>query len=434
MKASVPSAPMALNPLQEILMLTTLLPKAAHRYLSLPLFGPVMEDFADWLVGQNYTRITCCCHLFPTVVLMDRHLRRRGSHRIQDLSPLDLHRCWKALQRRTTSGASTAHVMERFLKLRGLIRSNDPTPVNTTNLQLTAYAKYLQEVRGLAPSTIHPHLRTARKFLSYVEFDKGPKMLARLDASALEKFVRVASSGISRATLQHTVAQLRSLLHFLAIEGKVRAGLSSQIDSPRLYRLEKLPHSLNWDTVSAFLESIQLTHSKGQRDFAMFFLIAAYGLRSSEVVGLTLDNIFWRSKCIHIAQTKTRSALKLPLTDDVARVLINYLRKVPRAPDHRQLFLRMYAPSGPLKPTAVTEAFQFWAKRSGLSIPFQGAHCLRHSYAVNLLRQGTPLKTIGDLLGHRSAESTSVYLRLATEDLRGVGLPLPVNVQKVGVR
>ena len=83
-----------------------------------------------------------------------------------------------------------------------------------------------------------------------------------------------------------------------------------------------------------------------------------------------------------------------------------------------------------LKPTAVTEAFQAWSKRSGLAIPFQGAHCLRHSYAVYLLRSGISLKTIGDLLGHRTLESTCVYLRLAVEDLRDVALDLPADVAR----
>jgi site-specific recombinase XerD len=76
----------------------------------------------------------------------------------------------------------------------------------------------------------------------------------------------------------------------------------------------------------------------------------------------------------------------------------------------------------------VTEAFQAWSKRSGLTIPFQGAHCLRHSYAVHLLRAGISLKTIGDLLGHRTLESTCVYLRLAVEDLREVALDLPAGL------
>ena len=82
---------------------------------------------------------------------------------------------------------------------------------------------------------------------------------------------------------------------------------------------------------------------------------------------------------------------------------------------------------GVLKPTAISEAFQAWSKRSGLDIPFQGPHCLRHSYAVYLLRSGLSLKTIGDLLGHRTLESTCVYIRLAVEDLRYVALDLPAE-------
>jgi site-specific recombinase XerD len=65
-----------------------------------------------------------------------------------------------------------------------------------------------------------------------------------------------------------------------------------------------------------------------------------------------------------------------------------------------------------------------------LSIPYQGCHCLRHSYAIHLLRKGASLKTIGDLLGHRSTESTCVYLRLAVEDLREVALNLPAAADK----
>jgi site-specific recombinase XerD len=80
---------------------------------------------------------------------------------------------------------------------------------------------------------------------------------------------------------------------------------------------------------------------------------------------------------------------------------------------------------GVLKPTAVADAFQALVRKSQLSIPYQGPHCLRHSYAVHLLKNGTPLKTIGDILGHRTAESTSTYLRLATGDLREVALAVP---------
>jgi integrase/recombinase XerD len=90
--------------------------------------------------------------------------------------------------------------------------------------------------------------------------------------------------------------------------------------------------------------------------------------------------------------------------------------------DPRRRKVRMRAPIGLLKPTAITEVFQSLVRHSGLSIPFEGPYCLRHSFAVHPLKNGTPLKTIGDILGHRTAESTSMYLRLATSDLREVSL------------
>jgi integrase len=157
----------------------------------------------------------------------------------------------------------------------------------------------------------------------------------------------------------------------------------------------------------------------------MFSLMASYGLRACDVVALTLDDIQWRARQIRICQSKTSTPLELPLTDEVGSAICDYLKKVPRYGAHRHVFLRLKAPGGALKSTAVIEAFQAWSRESGLDIPFKGVHCIRHSYAIHLLRQGVPLKTIADLLGHRSPESTTAYLRLATEDLRTVALPLP---------
>ena len=173
--------------------------------------------------------------------------------------------------------------------------------------------------------------------------------------------------------------------------------------------------------------------------------MATYGLRACEVVTLTLDDVEWRARRLRIPQRKTRGSLWLPLTDEVGTALLDYLRhgrhalnvRRQRVPfrggpprSYRELFLRCRTPTGVLKPTAVTEAFQAWSKRSGLAIPFQGAHCVRHSYAVHLLRSGVSLKTIGDLLGHRTLESTCVYLRLAVDDLRDVALSLPATVDR----
>ena len=163
----------------------------------------------------------------------------------------------------------------------------------------------------------------------------------------------------------------------------------------------------------------------GLRDYAMFLLIAAYGLRASEVVAISLDDILWRQGILRIHQRKTSSPLELPLTNEVLSALVKHLKRTPPPAPYRRVFLRMRAPMGVLKPTAVTEAFQALVRKSGLSISYQGPHCMRHAYALHRLKNGTPLKTIGDILGHRTAESTSMYLRLATGDLREVALAVP---------
>lgn len=195
--------------------------------------------------------------------------------------------------------------------------------------------------------------------------------------------------------------------------------------------MEQLPRSLSWKTVEEFLGSIDRTTMIGRRDYAIFFLIATYGFRAGEIASLTLDDIDWRAKVIRIQQTKTHHFLELPLTASAGAVVIDYLKHVKRRDNEcREIFVRMRAPIGRLKSSGVSRAFRTWSRRSGLVIPFDGPHCLRHSYAVHLLREGTPLTVIGDLLGHQSVDSTSTYIRLSVDDLRDVGLSVPRSAKK----
>jgi integrase len=234
------------------------------------------------------------------------------------------------------------------------------------------------------------------------------------------------SNRCSRASLRRIAGRLRSFLRFLAVKGEIPQGLDREIDTPRVYREEQLPRALPWETVQAFLNSIDRSGLVGLRDYTMFFLMAIYGLRAGDIAALTLDDIHWRARKISISQGKTGTVLELPLTDAAGETLHRYLKRItPRAP-FRQVFLRMRAPIGALKTTALSTRFRFWARRSGLDFSTRGAcHRIRHSYAVFLLRKGTQVKTIGDILGHRTLESTWTYLRLSLEDLRDVSLPVP---------
>ena len=405
-------------------MVQALFPKFHSRFVSLPLLGPIVDRFSLWLVNRGYLRGSARQQL-RCLIPLDRALRERGCEHLGAISRGALRAAGPEPSPRSRTAIGTARALERFLDEEGMLPPPEPVPPSPAQVQIEAYAAYLRGVRGLASSTIAQHCGSISEFLHCLGYCTAPVRLEALCPADIEAFVRSVGSRLGRASLQHTVAHLRGFLRFLSITGVLRPGLEGQIDTPRVYRLEQLPRALPWKTVCAFLESIDRSTPLGLRDYTMFFLIASYGLRACEVVSLTLDHIDWRSEQILLPQRKTRGALLLPLTEAVGTVLLDYLRHGRPQLLYREVFLRARAPHGILKPTAVGDAFQGWSKRSGLDIPFEGAHCLRHSYAVHLLRSGVSMKTIGDVLGHRSSDATCMYLRLALEDLRGVALSLP---------
>jgi integrase/recombinase XerD len=402
-------------------MLTDFFPRLHRRYSALPLFGPALDDFANWLSAHGYHRGLVRLRI-RTTRRLDQDLGQRGCRSLHEITREDLRAYCPKDSQEDPQLASTVRLWERYFDACQLLPKPEPT---RSDLLAAEYCAFLQNVRGVSRSTLKQHFWTASHFLTHLHYEANPSLLADLGRNEIETYVRARGQRANRASLQHEIAHLRSFLRFLAARGEAKPGLDSQIDTPRLYRGEQLPRSLPWATVRAFLSAIDRTTPMGVRDYAIFLLIVTYGLRASEIVALKLDDIQWRAGRIRIPSTKTTIPLVLPLTDPVGDSIVAYLRRGRPPLARREVFLRCRAPSGVLKPTAVIEAFQRWVRQSGLKIPFQGAHCLRHSYAVHLLRQGISLKTIGDLLGHRNAESTCVYIRLAVEDLRGVALCLP---------
>lgn len=405
-------------------MITQIFPKDFQRYQSLPVLGPLMDSFAAWLQDRHYTWRSTRFELRMAARVCG-YFKRRGVRTVADLSEQHLKACYRRFRLKYPTEAGSVRVVETFLFEHELVqRSAAPLP-SRADVHLNAFMAHLRDDRGHAPSTIRREVDLAGEFLVWLNFENEPHRLSSLSIEDIEGFIRRLGKRLGRVAMQQPIATMRNFLRFLAVGGVVAPGLDSQIDRPRVYRQEKLPRSLPWPTVQAFLRSINRDVDIGKRDYAMFSLMATYGLRACDVVALTLDDIQWRAGTIRICQTKTGQPLDLPLTDEVGSAIHDYLKNVPRYGTFRHLFLRLKAPGGILKSTAVIEAFQSWTIRSQLDIPFKGVHCIRHSYALHLLRHGLPLKSIGDLLGHRSPESTATYLRLAIADLREVALPMP---------
>ncbi len=407
-------------------MIKYLFPKAYIKYLSLPVLGPILNNFSKFLFTIGYPYPVIRVHLRTTKII-DFRLRKRKCKSVKMITRSILQSCAPAPghSQEDIESSATVKLLERYFDKIGILPSKKLlSPIENMIIE---YQSYLQKVRGFAPSTAHHHCVTVSQFLNQYNRRGGLSYLLKLAPQDIENFVHDTGSRLNRGSLQHAVGHLRAFLHFLVTRGEVPVGLNIQIDTPRIYREEQLPRSLDWKTVCTLLKSIDRTTAIGKRDYAMLLLITTYGLRASEIVALKLEDIEWRKNRLRIFQLKNTTPLLLPLMDSIGESIIDYLRHGRPPTVFREIFVRHRAPSGILKPTAINEVFQYWTRRSGLNISFYGTHCLRHSYAVHLLRQGTPLKTIGDLLGHRNFESTCVYLRLNIEDLRTVPLPLPTS-------
>ena len=356
---------------------------------------------------------------------LDALIRVRGRSTLSEVTREDLQACRPKNSQDNRILCGTLNTLEQYLAEQSLLPPLRPDPLSRSDALLAEYKHFLTDVKGFSRSTITAHLRTISYFLKHVEYESASSHLVDLQICDIETFITHLGKQLCRASLQHEAAHLRGFLRFGVFSGICPIGLDAYIDMPRLYRLEQLPRALPWSTVCALLNSIDRSTPMGLRDYTMLFLIATYGLRACDIRTLQLEDVRWRLSEIRVKLRKTGRLLVLPLTDAAGDTLVQYLRHGRPQTPFREVFLKVRAPIKPLKYTGVNDVFRGCVKRSGLKLPFMGIHCLRHSYALHLLRQGTSLKTIGDLLGHRTAESSCVYLRLDIEDLRDVGLDVP---------
>jgi site-specific recombinase XerD len=405
--------------------LLELFPRSFSRWRNLALFGDHLDGFIHWLRNQSYT-VASVQNYINALPKLVHWLQHRSVNSVAELTQQELRAAREYYRSRDPNVGCAAGIMRRFLREQQVIPEGEPPQLSPTELKLEQFADYLCNVRGLAIGTVTAHLSRLRRFLEFLRFDQNPDCLRRLQIRQVEVFLQQCTRTNNRYSMQHIVATIRTFLQREHALGVVQATLHLQIDSPRVYRLERLPRAIPWERIEALLCSVDRSKPHGLRDFTLLYLAAAYGLRSSELVHLTLDDIDWRSRTLRVAERKNRYAIQLPLTDEAANIIINYLRTARPQTSHRQLFLRIRAPGGPLKPTAVHDVLEQRIKLSGLELPQRGSHVLRHSFALNLLRQGVGIKTIGDALGHRDLESTFVYLRLAVDDLREVAQPAPI--------
>jgi integrase len=298
-------------------------------------------------------------------------------------------------------------------------------PLQPQRPLLREFAAYMREHRGNPESAIHQKITHTEEFLEFLR--RRHRRIVDLRLSDLDAYVVKCAKRYAPVTVSGMCSTLRSFTRFLRASGRISNDLASSIISPVVRKGARPHRALPWNDVRRILSAVDRSTACGKRDYALLLLMSTYGLGAGEAIRLRLDDINWRAATLRVVRPKTGVEFVLPLLPEVARVLVNYLRHGrPAYARTRHLFVQMLVPHGPLScSSAVRHQLVKHARAAGVSAPYLGSHVLRHTHACRQMELGTPAKLIGDILGHRDPDSTSAYLRVATERLRQMALPVP---------
>lgn len=316
------------------------------------------------------------------------------------------------------------HACRRLLEyLRGIGASAIPAQTAPGSAILREYLSFLRHHRALAEETITEYERWLLRFLGHLGLEGEAEEFRALSLSRIDGFLIEATRGLKRTSVGHVSGAIRGFLRYLYMRGVLPRDLREHVATPRIYSLEGVPRAIDWAEVERTLAAVNKSGSSGRRDYAILALLAYCGLRAGEVAALRVDDLDWRHDTIRVRRRKCDTVDGIPLVPAVGGALLEYLKCRPVS-QHPEVILKLIAPRGPMSGAGISFVARKYLLAAGVKAGHFGAHTLRHSYAVRLLCKGFPLKTIGDALGHRNPQSTFIYTKAPTDDLRSVALEI----------
>jgi site-specific recombinase XerD len=372
----------------------------------------------------------------PSSVPMQLYAIARFSNWLQN-KQLDLDELGEAaVERFLQRDPSIVHSSEtaplrRFLAILrelGLTPAKTSEPRNSQQRFIDEYRLYLQQERGLAETTLLNYVPYAEQFLSY-RFGRSEMDLSTLTAKDVTKFLQDHARQLSHGRAKLLVTSLRSLLRYLRYQGIILVDLAGCVPSVATWSLSTVPKFLPAGTVQQVLDHCERDTPDGMRNYAVLLMLARLGLRACEIVALTLDDIDWVNGRVTIRCKGGRWA-QLPLPAEVGEAIAIYLRSGRPRCVCRQAFLRHRAPHrGFADSTTVSSIVRRALIHTGIDSVRKGAHLFRHTLATDLLRNGASLDEIGELLRHRSPNTTAIYAKVDLTALRTLALPWPGGVR-----
>lgn len=400
--------------------------------------GPVSEhlgSFVELLIRQKFVAAVVCVKVLHAAAF-DRWL---AQHDVDPAALSEAHVQQFLRRRRRCRGRVRTETRRReeydvqhvlgFLRSRGVCAQ---AVVSSTSAQdlVAAFARHMREQQGLASSTIERYTIAARQFLEN-RFGDGAVDMHGIVASDIIDFIREQSAHLRPPGLKCVVTAMRSFLRYGQYRGDVAAELVAAVPAVATWATTPaLPLAISPDHAQRAIDSCDLGTPIGLRDRAILLILARLGLRANEVITLQLGDCDWDRGQLRIQSKGGRQCL-LPLPDDVGSAIAAYLEHGRPAGNDRHLFLRSTAPISGFKSgsDSIGSIVKYALARAGVDAPHRGSHQFRHALAVRLLRGGASFAEIGEVLRHRSPQTTSIYARVDIDALRPLALPWPGGAQ-----
>jgi integrase/recombinase XerD len=256
--------------------------------------------------------------------------------------------------------------------------------------------------RYLRPSTMRLTFDTIKGFLAYVK-ERGLSDLGEIRRRDVEGYIeREQDRGLKVSTVDLRVGTLKAFFRFLVDRGVLPAQVISK--KLRLKVPDALPRAMDPDDVKRLLKEI--THVRNR---AMIVVLLRTGMRIGELLNTVMSELSVKDRRIEIYEAeKTRVGRVVYLSDDALDALKAWLRE--RDPEKPYLF---YGQRGKkLTYGGARLMFRKYLDSAGLSPKGYSLHCLRHTFATELLNAGMRLECLQQLLGHESVEMTRRYAKL----------------------
>jgi integrase/recombinase XerD len=282
------------------------------------------------LVQSGYATISARRHIRSAEHIIDWATHRRLS--LRDLDEAAVQRfgnhlvrchCGRYCHADRIDILAGARMFLRYLQgVDGSIRVTKPA---VPELELwKSFCAWMRAQRGTSDRTLYNYGIPIRELIR--RFGEDP---SQLDARRLRQFVLEQSRATGWAPAKRCTTALRMFLRLLVAEGRCHAGLLGAIPTLAHWRLTSLPRYLQPEDVERLIAACDLSSPVGKRDRAILLLLARLGLRAGDIVHLRLQDIDWKGGWI-LVSGKSRRETRLPLSHEVGRAIVAYLKHVVR--------------------------------------------------------------------------------------------------------